>query len=235
MTQALGERMVANYEYRTRYMLPRRTYTIIRVDGKTFHSLELEKPFDETLTRAMNEAAFALCEEAQGCRFAYAMSDEISFLLTDFEKTTTEAWFDANLQKIVSVSSSIVTAAFNENFDTVCHFDARVFTIPDPVEVENYFIWRQRDCVRNSISMLARSLYSHKQCDNKNSSELQEMCFKAGKNWNDVSVENKRGRVFERMEFSDKDIKRHRWEVFPAFSFTEERESLVNAIHGGGS
>ena len=29
-------------------------------------------------------------------------------------------------------------------------------------EVCNYFIWRQRDWERNSIQMLAQSLYSHK-------------------------------------------------------------------------
>lgn len=34
MQDALGDRMKANYENRTRFSLPRRSYTLIRVDGK---------------------------------------------------------------------------------------------------------------------------------------------------------------------------------------------------------
>lgn len=39
MKDKLGQRMKEQYEDRTRYYLPRRTYTIIRVDGKAFHTL----------------------------------------------------------------------------------------------------------------------------------------------------------------------------------------------------
>ena len=46
-------------------------------------------------------------------------------------------------------------------------FDARVFVIPDPVEVENYFIWRQKDAERNSVSMLAQGYASPKQLHGK--------------------------------------------------------------------
>ena len=31
----LGDRMKADYESRTRHYLPRRTYTLVRVDGKS--------------------------------------------------------------------------------------------------------------------------------------------------------------------------------------------------------
>lgn len=34
MKDELGTRMKEQYENRTRYFLPRRTYTIIRLDGK---------------------------------------------------------------------------------------------------------------------------------------------------------------------------------------------------------
>ena len=49
---------------------------------------------------------------------------------------------------------------------------------------------------RNSIQMLARSLYSHKECENKNTSELQEMCFQKGHNWDKLDTGLKRGRGF---------------------------------------
>ena len=72
-------------------------------------------------------------------------------------------------------------------------FDSRVFQIADEEEVVNYFISRQRDAERNSIQMLAQSLYSHNELHKKNTSELQEMCFQKGINWNDLDFSKKRG------------------------------------------
>lgn len=202
---ALGDRMKDFYENRTRIKLPRRTNTIIRLDGKAFHSFTkgFEKPFDKDLTAAMNNTAKALCDEIQGAVVGYVQSDEISILLTDYKKLTTNAWFDGNIQKIVSVSASMATAYFNSyiNYDRpddsrlMAFFDSRVMTIPSITEVINYFIWRQQDAVRNSISMVAQSLYSHKELMNKNANEMQEMSFQKGVNWNDIDDGWKRGRM----------------------------------------
>ena len=74
----------------------------------------------------------------------------------------------------------------------LANFDSRVFNIPKD-EVNNYFIARQRDAVKNSISMLAQSLYSHKELHEKNSNECQELCFQKGHNWNDLHFSKKRG------------------------------------------
>lgn len=229
--------MKERYEDRTRYFLPRRTYTIIRLDGKAFHTYTrgMEKPYSELLTNAMDFTAINLCKEIQGVKFAYTQSDEISLLLTDFSGPETQAWFDGNIQKIVSVAASIATVHFNNgmmlNSPTPAMramFDARVFTIPDRTEVANYFIWRQQDAVRNSIQMLAQSLYSHKQLEGKNSSELQELTFQKGKNWNDVAVRNKRGGFVAKKEYQfinppsiDPDhTYRYKWEQIECPHFT---------------
>lgn len=246
---SLGDRMKEQYENRTRYFLPRRTYTIIRLDGKAFHTFTkgFDRPYDAKITAWMDYTAMQLCKEIQGVRFAYTQSDEISLLLTDFEGPQTEAWFDGNIQKIVSVAASIATAAFNDAMTTdlwdkanddiklakvginFANFDARVFTIPDATEVANYFIWRQQDAVRNSIQMLAQSLFSHKELQNKNGIVLQEMCFQKGKNWNDVSVRNKRGGFIARVSVTDIQVsgdiqtvtaQRKRWESIECPHFT---------------
>ena len=161
MKDDLGTRMKTQYEQRTRTWLPRRTYTIIRLDGKAFHTFTrgMERPYDERFMNAMDYTAMHLCLEIQGAVMAYVQSDEISILLTDFDKITTDAWFDGQVQKMVSVSASMATAFFNEyiNHDVQrmdhkrAFFDARIFTIPDPVEVENYFVWRQKDALLWSI------------------------------------------------------------------------------------
>lgn len=53
-------------------------------------------------------------------------------------------------------------------------FDARVFNLPKD-EVVNYFIYRQQDALRNSISSFARAFYSTKQLVGVNNPEKIKM------------------------------------------------------------
>lgn len=227
---SLGDRMKEQYEDRTRIFLPRRTFTIIRVDGKSFHTFtrNCAKPYDEELNFAMDAVAVDLCREIQGAAFAYVQSDEVSVLVSDFITIKTDAWFNGNLQKIVSVSASVATAAFNSAWvgsDELALFDARAFTIPDPVEVENYFIWRQQDAVRNSIQGLGQSCFSQKELSGKSCDQIQEMLFtQCGINWNDIPVDQKRGRVADKIESEG-------WKMDYAIpSFTAERNYLQYMI-----
>jgi tRNA(His) guanylyltransferase len=206
------QRMKDNYESRQRHFLTRRIPLIIRLDGKAFHTYTkgLEKPFDTGLIEAMDATAIFLCEEIQGAQCAYVQSDEISILVTDYKEFNTGAWFDYNQSKVESVSASLATGKFNllrvnqelgligkvdyidSNF-RIGFFDSRAFNIPKE-EVSNYFLARQKDAVKNSIASLAQSLYSHKELEGKNESELQELSFQKGHNWNDLPFGQKRGR-----------------------------------------
>lgn len=207
----LGDRIKADYENRTRFSLPRRTYTVIRVDGRAFHTFTRDcvRPFDYQLMRAMDETARALCEQIQGACLAYVQSDEISVVLTDFAKSRSEAWFDGTIQKMASVSASIATAAFNrewlrewlksgrafEEYE-FAQFDSRIFTIPDRAEVFTYLGWRQLDATRNSVQMAAIACFRPEEVHGKSRNELQEMLFQGKQiNWNDYPAGAKRGRV----------------------------------------
>ena len=112
---SLGDRM-KRHERVPYGILTRRTPVIIRVDGKAFHTLTkgLNKPHDQAMVLSMTEAAIALMRELQGAQIAYIQSDEISILLTDYTNFSTEAWFDYEVQKMVSISAAIATAYFNE-------------------------------------------------------------------------------------------------------------------------
>lgn len=227
MKDKLGDRMKEFYESRTKVLLPRRTHTIIRIDGKAFHTYTrgLERPFDKGFVDDMDKTAMYLCDSIQGAKMAYVQSDEISILLTDFDRVGTDAWYNGNVQKIISVSASLATAWFNrarylrksndtckDLFDMpIAAFDSRVFTIPFTGEVDNYFMWRQQDCIRNSIQSVAQSLYSHKELENKNSNDLQEMCFQKGTNWNNLDPSLKRGRIITKEGFKRNGADRTRW------------------------
>jgi tRNA(His) 5'-end guanylyltransferase len=111
------------------------------------------------------------------------------------------------------------------SFNKMAQFDARVFQIPSRIEVENYFIWRQQDAVRNSISSVAQSLYSHKELNGVKTNEMQEMIFQKGINWNDYDFRKKRGAVIGKVEVQvEGGAIRNRWEVIDTPIFTQDRE-----------
>lgn len=268
MQDELGTRIKENYENRTRFFLPRRTYTIIRLDGKAFHSFtrQFKRPYDKELMDMMDGTAISLCNQIQGAKFAYVQSDEINILVTDFEGLGTDAWFDGNIQKIVSVSASIATAAFNSyyfgylqmsesdqkkreidaaalgaNCLKLAHFDSRVFTVSDIKEVENVFIWRQQDATKNAIQMLAQAYFSHKDLQNKNGSQLQDMLMlQKNINFNDEPVGFKRGRLVRKFIrevperiVNDKVVPAHTrnyWKADEPPIFTQERDYLRSMI-----
>jgi tRNA(His) 5'-end guanylyltransferase len=211
----LGEKHKA-LEHAERRYLPRRTNTLIRLDGKAFHSYTrgVERPFSTGLSRAMQETMLRLCEGIQGCQLGYTQSDEISLLLTDYERETTDSWYGGNIQKITSVAASMATAFFNEamrqlDFDKkpegLAFFDARVWTIPDLEDVYEYYRWRQIDCTKNSISMAAQSLFSHRDLQGLNRDQLKEkMLSEKGLDWNDYPAEFKYGSYSSRHERSER-------------------------------
>ena len=176
--------MKHNYENRYRFKLTRRIPIIIRLDGKSFHTVtkNFEKPFSNIFHQQMCNTARTLLKEIQGAKLAYIQSDEISILITDFDTIETDAWFDYNLQKICSISASIASVKFSVDLNITGLFDCRVFNIPKE-EVNNYFIWRQIDWIRNSLQMYTRNFYSHKECRSKKKADMHEMLYAKGKNW----------------------------------------------------
>lgn len=113
----LGDRM-KTYENVTRTHLVRRMPVIIRIDGKAFHTFTkgFGKPFDEVMVKSMQDTMKYLCENVEGCVLGYTQSDEITLVLCDYKKLTSQAWFDNNIQKMCSVSASMATMAFNRFF-----------------------------------------------------------------------------------------------------------------------
>lgn len=220
MPDSLGDRM-KEYENVSRIYLTKKLPVIMRIDGRAFHTFTrgFQRPFDKLLHEAMWSTAEALCNQISGAKMAYVQSDEISLLLTNDDNAETQPWFGNNLQKLVSISASIATLAFNKYFNGCvmawmqdpdatdeeakliyayteaimkAQFDSRAFVIP-AYEVINYFIWRQQDATRNSIQLVAQSLYSQKELYKKNTSQLQEMIFQKGINWNNYPTYFKRG------------------------------------------
>lgn len=195
----LSDRM-KEYERSFELRMMRRIPMIIRLDGKSFHSWTKKtgcvRPFDNKLIDMMSLLTKYLCENISGATLGYTQSDEISLLILDNQSIDTEPWFRKRIQKVISISASYATYWFNANnkFENKvpAFFDARAFLLPND-EVRNYFIWRQEDATANSLSMLAQSLYPHNMLQCRNSADLHHLCWEKGFNWNNLSIQEKRG------------------------------------------
>ena len=69
----------------------------------------------------MQDTMKYLCENVQGCALGYCQSDEITLVLVDYQSREASAWFDNKIKKMVSVSASMATMAFNRFFVNNCH------------------------------------------------------------------------------------------------------------------
>lgn len=206
---SLGDRMKL-LETVPRSRLVPKTPVIIRLDGKAFHTFtrQMTRPYDRAFHECMWETAKYLGENVIGCKLAYVQSDEISLLLVDFGSKNMQPWFDDEVQKMVSISAAMATAAFirayakrfPERWATSLEsgkglpaFDSRCWNVPMD-EVTNVFIWRQQDASRNSVSMLAQAHFSHKRLHGVSMSGMQDLLMlEKGINWNDCPVPQKRG------------------------------------------
>ena len=252
----IGNRIKSNYENRAKNFLTRRIPVIIRVDGKSFSKFcnRFEKPYSYPLNTMLCSVLKYLCENIQGAKFGERHSDEISILVTDFDTLTTDAYFDYSVQKICSITASMATSEFcrqliinneksikpvlfvEEKWPT---FDSRCFNIPED-EISNYFWWRNIDCTRGSINMLAQSKFSHKELQNKNCKEMQEMIFnKFNINWNDLPQFQKTGFICTRKN-AEKEIEkgpnkgekclRSFWEIESSPKTRNEIDSIISKI-----
>lgn len=196
MTDALGDRMKA-YEAREsdRRFLPM-VPVCARIDGRNFSAFTRD---------AMIETTECLVDETHE-RIGYTQSDEISLVWLS-ERSDSSIFFDHRVAKMTSVLASYATAAFTRalaggplavRISSMPHFDCRVWSVPSRTEAANVFLWREQDATKNAIQMAARSIYSHKECDHKNGSELQEMLFAKGINFNDYPAFFKRGTFVRR-------------------------------------
>ena len=114
----LEKRMKEFYEQIPKIKLMRRTPVICRIDGRSFHTFTkgFKRPFDEILIKSMQDTMKYLCQNVSGCVAGYHQSDEISLVLIDYQKYTSGAFFDYEVQKMCSVIASMATMAFNKFF-----------------------------------------------------------------------------------------------------------------------
>jgi len=176
-----GARM-KQYEALTDAQLMRRLPVIVRCDGKGFHQVtkNLPKPCYD-FAYVMASAMVTVAKGAEGCVFGYTQSDEVTFVLKNDQSIMSQPLFDNRVQKLCSTFASAMTYWFNRFWCNTSEcvligdyevakktdlppatFDARVYTVPNIVELMNVIWWRQKDCTRNAVSLVAYAEFGRK-------------------------------------------------------------------------
>lgn len=181
---------------------------LARIDGRAFHTLtrNCERPFDEAFTVCMRETTRALVKETNAT-IGYTQSDEISLVWTNTDDIG-NVWFSGKEHKMISTLSSLATVNFYRNClscsidlgKILPTFDCRVWQVPRLSEAAKYFMWREWDAIKNSVSMVASSHYTVKELHGKDTNERKAMLFDdKGINWEDYPDKYKRGSFFGRI------------------------------------
>ena len=159
---SLGTRMKTFYEQAPKTRLMRRMPVAIRIDGKAFHTFTrgFQKPFDEVLGNAMVRTMEYCAKNIGNCVFAYCQSDEITFVLVDYAKLETDAWFDYRIQKMCSIAASMATMAFNRYFDrAVMDWEFDNIDFPSSLGCDAEITKEVRDLHTTYINALAGAMF----------------------------------------------------------------------------
>lgn len=187
---SLTDRM-KGYEDAYKLHFTKRTPLVIRLEGINFkeYTSKYAKPFDEQVSYWMESTLESAVRSIPTCVFGFTIGDEINLFLRDWDKLNTAAWFNGNLQQIISTATSFVTATFNDEvkrssnkqpFNGLALFRAHAYVLPKD-EVVNHFIWRQHEGGRKSVQELGKSLYKNSVnvtgINNKNLIQMIEQDF----------------------------------------------------------
>jgi tRNA(His) 5'-end guanylyltransferase len=194
MNDDIGDRMKRYEDATGRILVPRMPF-VIRIDGKAFHTFTkgYQKPYDINLSNAFVMSMQFLCREVQSCIIGYTQSDEISIACLPYQSLNSQPWFGGHTFKICSVAASIITHRFNEMLNwNGAEFDARVFNVPES-DLANYFYWRYKDCVRNSINAAGYKYFSASKLHGKSCNDIKDMIRKINFPWEDNHTDFKNG------------------------------------------
>lgn len=162
----------------------------VRIDQRAGHTFtkRLVKPFDRRYMDAMYNATKRIFAETNPL-MAYIQSDEASFVYECPEKMP----FENRAFKIQSVLASMFSSSFTVSgmslddgdefkaslLENPPSFDCRVCQMPIS-ECANMILWRQRDCIKNSITLAALEEFTTKEIEGKNSEDKISMLAERG-------------------------------------------------------
>ena len=174
------------------------------------------RPFDDNLINLMVDTTKFLVHETNAI-IGYTQSDEITLILYSRNRNTL-IYNDGKKQKILSKLTGKCVSFFNQKrrdyfpyYNVIANFDSRIYQTPTLQDACAQLIWRENDATKNSISMLAQSVFPHKSLQNLNGNQLQDkLMLEKNINWSKLLTRYKRGtyvkRILTGLQFSSEEI-----------------------------
>jgi len=243
---------ISSYEDAYNYSIIQKLPIVVKLNGRSFSKLTslLNKPFDIQFLNVMQDVCIKVAMDAEGCVFAYSFNDEIILILKNDQSIRTMPWYDNNIQKIASVTSSLASIQFfssaqkyNLNILGAPVFTSQVFAVPNITEAVNVLIAKQQQSIQSCISFacfyetikeyddisLARSTLTQKTIDEK-----IELLQDLNVDYNSLNPEFKKGfACYKVPKVFDNEIKK-KWIInndIPTFS--NNHEFITNILSIG--
>lgn len=151
----------SSYEEVSSFKLTKKLPLIINLNGRNFKKTTslLNKPFSNEFMKLMGQTLIKLASEIEGAVFLYSFDDKIDIICRNDQAIQTEAYYDNDLQKIVSATASLAsinlyTAAQQSKVEFIGPpvFLSKAFILPSITETINYLVSRQHIASHTAIS-----------------------------------------------------------------------------------
>jgi len=181
---------------------------LVRLDGRAFHTFtrKMKRPFDPALTKLMQDTTQHLVEETNAL-IGYTQSDEISLVWYLPTNSESQYMFDGRYQKLSSTLAAIATGFFVNALRCLDlpttgkspTFDARAWQVPTLNDAFLALLWRERDAIKNSISMVAQAHFSHNSLNGVSGTVKKKMLAEIGDPWESYDSCYRKGTYFTRV------------------------------------
>ncbi|HET8686731.1 MAG TPA: tRNA(His) guanylyltransferase Thg1 family protein [Methanosarcina sp.] len=186
---------------------------VVRLDGRAFHTFTkgLPQPYSHTFSNFMDHITMYLIE-CTNALTGYVQSDEISLVYKNDQPDGESApFFGGRTTKILTVLAGMASGYANkilpdflpDKIEYVPVFDARLSLYASEDDAADNLVWRQQDCIRNSISRMAQCYFSQKELDKVSIYKQLTMLDKLNQyeaNWFTSSMQFRGGRLYQRVK-----------------------------------
>ena len=246
------------YEYPIQYNDNNKTLTafkpiIITLNGVGFYkklNQKLQKPFDSKFNKLMNETLIYLLENLPYTKVGYTWRYEMNIIINIPTFFNLNALWKRDVSKIQSIVASMASTFFTREYHKLFQtedntmlfeFDCQTWNTHTVEDAYNWLVYRQEECIDNSIKRVARFFLTTQEMKAKTSEELIKYLIEHyNTNWNHEKVDNKFGRIFIKEKVIQFDIDektneqkvygKEEWERLSVFFFTLKYEKIKEII-----
>lgn len=148
--------------------------------------------------------------------------------------------FIEKMKSITQIHNDIPSPGYNQrDFKNIvediklAEFDARVYQLPNKDEMINAFIWRQQDCIRNSISAVAQYRFSHKELHKKSTKDMKEMLNSVNDPWENYGKQYRNGRfIMKNMYINDIKVAKKGYDGIDQIWYQPDNQGLFKSKYG---